>query len=170
MATHRSIQERDGMTLFREEWAEIVGFPRYSVSTYGRVRDNRKNRILSRHFTQGGRVQVRLVTDLLDRVAFYVDVLVVFMFFDEDVTDMQIVHLDGNKSNNDIRNIELAPKTRRGRRREPLRVINVDTGEVFPSIAAAARSRGLVVGRVAYAIRTPNRRVGGYRFEILEED
>lgn len=105
-----------------EEWKNIVDYPGYQVSNIGRVRTyekitytrkhgkrNWKNRVLkykSKSYSTGYRV------DLWKNgkpKSFLVARLVAFTFYNKDINnhDLTVNHIDGNRLNNNINNLEI---------------------------------------------------------------
>lgn len=95
--------------MVQEVWVEIRDDPDYEVSNHGNVRRKRDRRLLSQSLNKpGGYLQVAL-----HRRRHCVHRLVFSSFF-ETCTDAPIVHIDGNKQNNFIGNLEQIEVTQMG--------------------------------------------------------
>lgn len=86
-----------------EQWAIIESFPKYSISTFGRVRHNRKGNILALHPTNG-----------YLSASFYYETgrstrnihrLVALAFCDGYEDGLQVLHRNGNKLDNRADNL-----------------------------------------------------------------
>lgn len=91
-----------------EEWKRIPGFGGfYNVSNIGRVCSTRNGciRIKKLHKTQDGYLKVRIGYGDLSKVEF-VHRLVASLFIG-DTSCMEVNHIDGNKENNIVRNLEI---------------------------------------------------------------
>jgi len=82
--------------------------PYYLVSTYGRVFSIFSNRLLSYHYSGRGYVSVRLAEQNgHDSINVYVHRLVMLGFcYIANYYELQVNHIDGNKLNNHLRNLE----------------------------------------------------------------
>ena len=87
-----------------EKLRVIQDFPNYSVSNLGNIINNKTNKIMKIN-TKRGYGNISLVNDGL-RKSFKVHRLVSLAFIDNPENKPQVNHLDKNKSNNDISNLE----------------------------------------------------------------
>lgn len=149
------------MISIKKEWRETQNYPGYYVSNYGEVYSKKTNKILRQSTTKqiNGYKLVWLSKDNNVK-GFLVHRLVYELFVGVIPTGFQINHLDENKHNNRLDNLDLvtpSENTRYGtaskrrvettKRNHPgewslcLRkpCINVTTGNVYPSISEAAR-------------------------------
>lgn len=135
----------------REKWKGIKGWDDYEVSNKGRVRslkNGSKNPYIMKPITQtSGYSCVHLKNNGTMKTA-RIHRLVAEAFLPNDNNKEHVNHIDGNKSNNDISNLEWATagennnhawrtglKTPSGEK--PVRI--VETGEVFKSANECAR-------------------------------
>lgn len=177
-----------------EEWRKIEGF-NYSVSSEGRVRNDKTGRIKAPVKDDKGYVNARLYCD---GVGTYMKIhrLVGEAFIENPENKAEINHKDFNKTNNNVENLEWAthqenvahasingrmkmtPRTwlighsnpnggRKGRA-----VILVDTGEVFKNALEASRRTGVSDTRILACAHGETRttRIGVFRFYDEYED
>lgn len=91
-----------------ENWVEfpIRGFPDYMVSDFGRVYSKRRKRLLGLRPNHKGYLCTE-VNYMKERKTFLVHRLVAFAFLDKPSKEQtQINHIDGDKSNNCVSNLE----------------------------------------------------------------
>lgn len=91
----------------KEEWKKIEGFPNYSVSNLGRVRNDKKNRIMEYSYNAKKYYRVALSKNN-KRYARLVHRLVAEAFIPNPDNKPQVNHIDGNKVNNCVNNLEWA--------------------------------------------------------------
>ena len=140
-------------------WKTINGYPNYSVSNEGQVRNNKTMKVLSPALDSNGYSFVILYKDG-EKWHGYLHRLVATAFIPNLYNLPEVNHKNGNKTNNHEKNLEwcthaenvnhslrlLAQVRRVGGKKA---VLCVETGEIFPSIASAAKA----VGRSSTAIR-----------------
>lgn len=133
-----------------ETWRPINGYTNYSVSDKGRVKNNKTGKILSPGFDTNGYRFVMLYKDGKGWHGF-LHRLVATAFIPNPNDLPEVNHIDGNKLNCSVSNLEWCThaqninhsiKTlgRKHTRREAKRVLCEETGEVFPTVRAAAMS------------------------------
>jgi hypothetical protein len=86
-----------------EEWRVIGGFDRYSVSNTGRVRNDTTGRILKGRLGGGGYLIVRLYNNGVHTSRIHKLVATAFL---GDSNGREVNHIDRNKQNNSVRNLE----------------------------------------------------------------
>lgn len=89
-----------------EKFKKIKGFERYSVSTWGRVYDNKRGRFLVPEVHDKGYLRVDLRDKNGKRIHMKVHRLVAKAFIENPNNYPQVNHIDGNKENNSITNLE----------------------------------------------------------------
>lgn len=142
-----------------ECWTEIDAAPRYLISDEGKIWDLYRQRYI-RTTKDSGYVRVRLETPFGWK-AFSVHRLVVQAFLHADLTGLEVNHLDGNTANNYLDNLEVCThsqnvqhsfvtgrKTHTGGRARK-QVVCTSTGDVFMSVADAARYFNLLPSNVS---------------------
>jgi hypothetical protein len=86
----------------REYWLDVKDVPNYEVSNLGNVRNKKTGRILRQMFNcEGGYLRVNIGGRHR-----YVHRLVADAFFDGDHSNCDVNHIDGNRTNNFIGNLE----------------------------------------------------------------
>ena len=89
-----------------EEWKEIPGYEGlYEVSNKGNVRNVRRNKLLRLQKTNNGYIRVVLSKNRI-KTGFQVHRLVALTFLPNPLNLPQVNHLDENKKNNNIDNLE----------------------------------------------------------------
>lgn len=98
----------------KETWKDVVGYENlYKVSNYGNVFSVKNNKILRNNNTTVGYLQVTLSKDNKQK-CFHVHRLVGISFIENTKNKKQINHIDGNKTNNKIENLEWATASENG--------------------------------------------------------
>ncbi len=129
-----------------EVWKTIEGFPNYEVSNRGRIRNKRTGLILTQIPDKDGYLRIHLGND---RTVKRVHRLVASAFISNPFNKPHVNHIDGNKTNNCIDNLEWATSRENnvhalntGLRKisRPVRI--VETGEIFKSISDCANAIG----------------------------
>lgn len=104
-----------------EEWKKIKNYPGYEVSSFGRIRTKNKISYTKKHGERHWKdriLKLRGCSPCGNRIIlwnkegkreFLVARLVAFTFLNEDINDNKITvnHIDGNRFNNNIKNLEL---------------------------------------------------------------
>lgn len=158
-----------------EIWLPIKEFPKYDISSDGRIRNAMTGRIIKTFPNVRGYL---IATLYRDKVAHTVRVhrLVATTFYDCNYEGLVVNHIDGNKTNNHVSNLEWCTESEniihayRNNLRQPprmKRVKIVETGEIFDSMSDCARAiNGSVSG--IYDCETGRQNTHrGYHFEWL---
>src|SRR5687768_3295540 len=124
-----------------EQWAQIPGASRYSVSSWAKIRNDHTERILKHIRLSNGHTLVSLVFDNGEHAKKYVAHLVAEHFVPKTgrEKDNTLIHLDGDIGNCFADNLRWRPRwfaskyrmqfrTMRGYRTLPIR--NKDTGQI----------------------------------------
>ena len=160
-----------------EVWVEVAMAPRYMVSNFGNVYDCEADRQIRQEKVGPGYCRVYLNVGNV-RIRRYVHVLVSEAFLGPRPPFHEVDHIDEDKSNNRADNLEYCTHSenvnrsyRRGRIPAggfpPISVRCLETGEVFPSQAAAARAIGAHKVEIRNVLRGKQRTARGYRFEVV---
>lgn len=92
-----------------EQWKNIPGFERYSVSNYGQVKNDLSGKMLSQRKSSNGYLRVNLRTGKISHekpTVLHVHRLVAEAFVEGKQIGFQVNHIDGNKCNNYASNLE----------------------------------------------------------------
>lgn len=172
------------------EWRQ-VGNTKYSVSNTGLIRNDKTNRLLSLRTYNGGYVRATLClgkhakgkTVLVHRI-------VAQAFLPNPQNKPTVNHIDGDKTNNNVSNLEwatvsenqlhrfhvlhkyysdelMADLTERSaaKRRRPIRC--VETGAEYRSIRDAAEKSGVDYGNIGNCARGKYKQAGGFTWEFV---
>jgi hypothetical protein len=156
-----------------EQWRDVVGLPRYSVSDFGRVYDHHREKMLTQSPDRSGYLRVKLwINDV--RMTVSIHRLVAFAFIGVQTSDREVNHDDGDKAYNYLGNLELMTRSQNIAhayendlsdvpKRTPIRC--VETGVEYKSTRAAARDLGISCHKsISRVIDHPDRRVKGLTF------
>ena len=155
-----------------QNWKDIEGYEGlYKVSTNGDIWSCRKNRLKIPSKQNGGYMLVFLVKDG-KRKAYLTHRLVAQTYIENPYNLAEVNHIDGNKKNNNVENLEWCSRSDNlkhrarvlGQRGNARAVICVDKGIEFDAIKDAATWAGVTSGAIQQSIRNPNRRAGGYKW------
>lgn len=152
-------------------WKEIKGFEgKYSVSDSGIVKriNNTSNNVLKGGTTKGGYRLVILYKEG-HKYAKYIHRLVAEYFLNKPEEFNDVKHIDGNKLNNDVSNLEWGKrsynhiKSAIGRGKK---VVQIDSDSkiisTFESIHEASRKTGIHSANISRVIHGRAKTAGGY--------
>jgi hypothetical protein len=125
------------------------GYPLYIVSSFGNVaREDGGDH--PKFFMRGGRVHLNLKQGSCWSLV-QLHRIVAASFFEDDIDDYEINHMDGDRTNNAIWNLEVTTREENrehaygmGLMKRPIRIRNLDTGEVYSSLNEAGIKLGLI--------------------------
>ena len=137
-----------------EEWVPIDHFPGYSVSSYGRIRTDKTERILALNPNQFGVLQVGLMRDGEQRHR-SVPLLVASAFIPPPGGAFDTpINLDGDRSNNRVENLTWRPRWFAIKYNQQFKhpyhqpitspLVDLETDEVSPNSFECARRYGLL--------------------------
>ena len=159
-----------------ELWIDISDFPNYEVSSNGRVRNKKTGRCLkfndrkgynSVHLSKNNSVKAKSVHRL-----------VADSFYDGDHSGLVVNHIDGNKKNNFVGNLEWCTESynaihayRTGLRvppsGNPIKIRIKETRECFDSITDCSRHIHGSKSHVAECLKGHRKSHLGYHFEYI---
>lgn len=102
---HQQAYREPDPDLSAEEWRTIHDFPDYSVSSFGRVRKNKTNKIVRSFLNNSGYERVSLTHNGISKHCL-VHRLVAMAFIENPLNYPVINHKDENKTNNNVSNLE----------------------------------------------------------------
>lgn len=164
-----------------EEWALIDGFPNYCVSTYGRVYSRKRGIILKQFHDAWGYLCVSPRNEQGQRTS-SVARLVAKAFIPNPYNKPEVNHIDGNKENNNISNLEWVTGAENKRHaivtglnirstydagRPKRKIRDIDTGEVFDSIAECAKALNCTHSNIVDYFKRGGILCKGHRLELL---
>lgn len=172
----------------KEEWKDIKGFEeKYQISSLGRVRTlnwkrSGKIKIMKPYLIRGyfamtfrlGGAGSKQVHPLVHR-------LVAEAFIDNPDNKSDVNHIDGNRQNNNISNLEWATRAENERHKIyilghpsgsmliPQKVLCVETGEIFNSQSEAGRKTGVSQGLISAVVHKKkwHKTAGGFHWELV---
>lgn len=163
-----------------ETFVKIDGFENYEVSNLGKVRNMKSGRTLKPYLTPNGYLMLCLYENnkrkylLLHRI-------IATAFIDNHEEKPCVNHIDENKLNNDLSNLEWCTAkennihgTRIKRAAEKLsrKVIQLDLNDnvlnIFKSMRQAERETGVLVGNISSCCNGKTKSAGGYKWRKNE--
>lgn len=161
---------------------QVKGFPNYLVDNFGNVYNRLTNKKLKPFTNNKG----YLMVDLQGKKK-TIHRLVAIAFIENKNNKPQVNHIDGNKKNNNVNNLEwstsfenqqhawkkgLNKRTQQQvdaiRRAHVKKVLCVDTGEVFNSIVEASRVTGVNEVYISQCMRNKRETAGGFTWCLAE--
>lgn len=130
-------------------WVQIANYPWYEVSNQGDVRNTRTNKILGRRVDKDGYRQVQLYNSGVG-LNHKVHRLVAEAFIPHDIDRDQVNHLNGNKEDNRVENLQWCTRSENTRHAYDSLHFNANVG---PAVSARTK---LNAEKVRDAIRLRN--------------
>lgn len=161
-----------------EQWKKIDGWERYEVSTKGNIRNTQTGRILKVRPDKEGYKIVTFSVDCV-RTTQKVHRLVAKAFLINEPGKTQVNHKDGNKTNNEVENLEWCTSAENhthaykelGRQANisqfKKRVRCVETGKIYESAAEAAREISALKQPLSSVCRGERKTYKGFHWEYI---
>lgn len=161
------------------DWRTIPSYPDYEGSDNGDVRNVKTGRIMKQQVDDRGNYKVQLRKDKRSRTVTVSRLIAeAFINSEEDITHLDVMHIDSDKSNRHPSNLKWATRKEvinnafsNGARRPPrsLGIRIVETGEEFDSIRECARALGNEHYQklIGDCLKRPEHYAYGYHFELI---
>lgn len=160
----------------RTHWIEINEHPRYLVSNTGRIWDRLRDRELGQTSDRAGYLRVKIAYGS-DRWTVSVHRLVAGTFFDVDIEEYEVNHIDGDKTNNHISNLEICNRSENMKHAYSMGLVHVpkelavrciETGQEFRTMREAARAIGVSDHKsILRVVDKPQYSARGFHFESI---
>lgn len=169
--------------IIKEKWKPIANFPRYEVSNFGNIRNGATKHIMRPWITQG--YQYVALRSNGNKRNLRVNRLVAEAFIPNPLNKPEVNHLDGNKLNNFVSNLQwntssentqhairtglftpykLPPYSKPGKR-----VKIVETGEAFDSLTECAKHINGFKTAISACLLGKVKTHMGYHFEEIRD-
>ena len=159
-----------------ETFVEIEGFENYEISNLGKVRNIKSGRMLKPHLNHNGYLKHHLYRHDKQKELFLHRIIAI-AFIDNPGKKPQVNHIDENKLNNDLSNLEwctakenLIHGTRTKRAAEKLskKVIQLDLNDnvlnEFESMTQAEKKTGVLLKYISRCCNGRSKSAGGYKW------
>ena len=156
-----------------EIWKDIKDYEGlYQVSNFGEVKNLNTNRILKRSKHNHGHLVVQLYKNHVGSTK-NIQYLVAQAFIPNPENKPNVNHIDEDKTNNNVNNIEwVIPAESNGHKKQRISIIatNLKTGESqeFNSTNECARQLGVNSTGINHALKGRRKQAGGYTFKFKE--
>lgn len=159
-----------------EKWVDAIDYPMYEVSDCGRIRNKKTGRILKSYIDKHGyprltlrknKVQYPVKVHRVEATSFY-----------GRHEGMDVNHIDGDKTNNNLSNLEFCTRKENIRHafvnglKSPSRempIMVVETGKTFRSIRECSRSEGYDESAICKCLSGKQDNYKGIHFVKLDE-
>ena len=160
-----------------EIWKDIENYEGlYQVSNLGNVkslpRSRTKGGLLSPNSNGHGYLTVQLSKKGKKR-RFYIHRLVATAFLQNEENLPEVDHVNGNRADNRASNLQWISNVENLRKKEtgigiPRRIICIETGEIFESVAAAAKAVNRGKDTMSYHLRGKTQTCAGKHWEYAD--
>jgi hypothetical protein len=93
-----------------EIWLPIANYSNYNVSNLGNIKNIKRNKVLSCNTDKDGYLRTNIVHDNGRRIRIYVHIQVAYAFLGKRLNNNEINHIDENKANACLSNLEYISK------------------------------------------------------------
>ena len=160
-----------------EKFIIIEQFNNYAVSNYGRIKNIKYDRILCPIKNKGGYMEYTFCQNGIKKTL-SIHRLVAYYFIENPENKPYVNHLDGNKTNNNVNNLEWCTAQENNIharmngllcQEKPIIAKNIITGEEIPfkSISEAGALLGINKGTIHKVLSGKRNMVHNYNFEYI---
>ncbi|QGT52809.1 HNH endonuclease [Lactococcus phage CHPC129] len=159
-----------------ETFVKIEGFDNYEVSNLGKVRNIKSGRILKPYLNEKGYLK-HCLSEHNKRKFLFLHRIIATAFIENPEGKPQVNHIDENKLNNDLSNLEWCTvrenmihgtRTKRIAEKCSIEVIQLDLNDnilnVFKSMTQAEQETGTSVGSISNCCNGKSKSGGGYKW------
>ena len=159
-----------------ETFVEIEGFENYEVSNLGKVRNIKSGRVLKPSLNNNGYLRLFLCENN-KRKHLYLHRIIATAFIDNPEEKPCVNHIDENKTNNDLSNLEWCTvrenlihgtRTKRAAEKCFKKVIQLDLNDnvlnEFESIKQAGQKTGALARNISSCCNGKRKSAGGYKW------
>jgi len=167
-----------------KNWKEVPGYPKYSASKNGNVKNNKTSHVLKPNLREDGYLEVKLYRDGKDgyeRTGFLMHILIAKTFISNPDDLPEVNHLDTDKTNNNASNLEWCTSKRNREHAWKMGVVtkyerkvvqkNLD-GEIvayYNSITEASETTGVEIYNISKACKTESHFSKGSLWEYNDD-
>ena len=163
-----------------EEWVTVKHFNKNEASSNGNIRNSKTGRILKNKKNHNGNDICTLRDNHSIQRSVRVHRIIADSFYDGEHDGLDVNHIDGNKSNNNISNLEFCTRKENiahslrnglsrtndyGKRRIKVHVLENDT--IYNSINECGRCLGIDPSLISQYLRGEIKNCYGYHFEAV---
>lgn len=159
-----------------ETFVKIDGFENYEVSNLGKVRNIKSGRIIKPRLGKDGYLRHSLYRHD-KRIYLLLHRIIAIAFIDNPKEKPCINHIDENKLNNDLSNLEWCTikeniihgtRTKRASEKRSIKVIQLDLNDnilnVFKSMTQAEKETGALASHISKCCNGKSKSAGGYKW------
>ena len=163
-----------------ETFVKIDGFENYEVSNLGKVRNIKSGRTLKPSLNQDGYLK-HCLSENNKQKYLYLHRIIATAFIDNPEEKPQVNHIDENKTNNDLSNLEWCTirenavhgtRTKRIAEKRSKKVVQLDLNDnilnVFKSMTQAEQETGISVGNISHCCNGRSKSAGGFKWRKNE--
>ena len=159
-----------------ETFVKIEGFENYEVSNLGKVRNIKSGRIIKPSLNKNGYLRIWLCENNKKKYL-YLHRIIATAFIDNSEEKPCVNHIDENKTNNDLSNLEWCTerenaihgtRTKRAAEKHFKKVIQLDLNEnvlnEFESMKQAEQETGVFARNISSCCSGKRKSAGGYKW------
>ena len=161
----------------QEIWKDVVGYEGlYKISNTGRVKSVKRDKILKEQLNERGYLRVSLSKNNKQKIySVHRLVMITFIGYEEG---KQVNHIDGDKTNNRLDNLEWTTQSENMKhaydnrlvksKRRVRRIRCIETGEIYKSGAEASRELGYDASTILRTCLGIYETLYNYHFEFVD--